>query len=79
MPGPCAGGVGVAAPEVDGQVAVDPDGDRGADLVTFAEVGFEGVADALEAGRAGAVDDDSRLVVHEPPDDTRPLLTDLET
>ena len=64
-----AGGVGGATPEVDDEFAVDPDGDGGADLVAIAEVDFEGVADALEAGGAGAVDGDSRMGVHEPPDD----------
>ena len=48
LPGSLAVGVGGAAPEVDGELAVDPDGDGGADLVAFVEVGFEGVADALE-------------------------------
>jgi len=33
--------VGVAAPEVDGEFAVDPDGDAAPDLVAIAEVGFE--------------------------------------
>ena len=56
MPGPLAFGVGGATPEVDGELAVDPDGDGGADFVALTEVGFEGVADALEGGGAGAVD-----------------------
>ena len=72
MPGSLGLGVGRAAPEVDGEFAVDPDGDGGPDLVAFAEVCFEGIADALETGRAGAIDGDSRMVVHEPPDDGEP-------
>ena len=52
----CGRDVGRAAPEVDGQFAVNPDGDRGTDVVTLEEVVFKGVADALEAGSAGAVD-----------------------
>ncbi len=62
LPGSLAGGVGRAAPEVDGQVAVHPDGDGGADLVAFEEVLFEGVADALEARGAGTVDGDAEVV-----------------
>ena len=54
-----------ATPEVDGQFAVDPDGDGGTDLVALAEVAFEGVADALEARGAGTVDGDARRVSHE--------------
>ena len=63
--GGCFGG---AAPEVDDEFAVDPDGDGGADLVAFLEIGFEGVSYALEIGCAGSADGDSRTVVHEPPD-----------
>ena len=72
MPGSFVGGVGGAAPEVDGEFAVDPDGDGGADFVAFAEVCFEGIADVLETGGAGAIDGDSQMVVHEPPDDGEP-------
>jgi hypothetical protein len=62
LPGPQAGGVGRAAPEVDGQFAVHPDGDRGADLVAFEEVVFEGIADLPEAGGARTADGDARRV-----------------
>ena len=50
LPGSFAGGVGGAAPEVDSQIAVNPNRDRGTDLVAFDEVVFEGVADPLKAG-----------------------------
>ena len=55
-PRPLAFGVGGATPEVDDELAVDPDGDGGADFVTLTEVGFEGVADTVEGGGADAVD-----------------------
>ncbi len=48
-PGPQGGGVGEATPEIDDEVAFDPDRDGGADVVAVGEVGLEGVADALEA------------------------------
>ena len=51
-----AGSVGVSAPEVDGEFAVDRDGDGGADFIAGGEVGQEGFADGLEASVAGSVD-----------------------
>ena len=61
LPGSLAFGVGGATPEVDDELAVDPDGDGGADFVTLTEVGFEGVADTVESGGAGAVDGCTRV------------------
>ncbi len=62
-------GVGGATPEVDDELAVDPNGDGRADFVTLTEVGFEGVADTVEGGGAGAVDGGTLVRAHEPPDD----------
>ena len=69
LPGSLAVGVGGATPEVDDELAVDPDGDGRADFVTLTEVGFEGVADTVEGGGAGAVDGGTVVRAHEPPDD----------
>jgi hypothetical protein len=57
-PWPQARSVGVAAPQIDGEIAVHRDRDRRADVVAVGEIGFERVAHPLKAGRAGTVDRD---------------------
>lgn len=56
-------------PEVDDEVTVDSDGDGRADLVAVVEVCFERLFHTFEFACARAIDGDSRIVVHEPPDD----------
>src|SRR6476620_9265170 len=40
--------VSAATPEVDGELAIDPDGHGGADFVALVEVRLESVADTIE-------------------------------
>ena len=49
-------GVGVAAPDVDDELAVDGHRRGRADLQALSEVGLERVAHLLEAGLAGSMD-----------------------
>jgi hypothetical protein len=51
-----ARGVGGPTPEVDDEVALDPDGDGGTDLVVLCEVTLERGTYLLETGKARPLD-----------------------
>ena len=59
-----AGLVGPAAPQVDDHLAVDVDGERGAEVPTRLQLGCEQLAQGVESGAAGAAQR-CRVIAHE--------------
>ena len=66
-PRPLPGRIGPTAPQVDGQIALDPHRDRGADFAAFDEVPLKGVTDLAEAGSARAAMRTSGRSFNDPP------------
>src|SRR5436305_4932211 len=67
-----AGLVGPAAPQVDRHLAVDVDGERGAEVFPRRELGREQLAQGVEAGAARAAQR-RRVFAHEAPVQESPL------